>query len=480
MTHVDLSNNKISGDIPSWIWNYDLMMIDLSQNMFTGMKLNSYVIPFSNTLDYFDLSSNRLQGPIPLPSSSAGLLDYSNNSFSCLLPNFTLYLSFTAYLMLSHNNISGYLPRSICHSPLEVLDLSYNNFSGLLPRCLMENSLSIISLRENQFKGMLPSNISIGCPIETINLNGNKIEGQLPRTLSKCTDLEVLDLGRNQITDTFPSWLGSLLNLRVLILRSNKFHGSIGHLEDEKYRGHFSSLQIIDLASNNFSGKLHPQWFENLKSMKQYDNRGQIIDHPNIPGLYQDSITISYKGFTMSFERILTTLTSIDLSDNALEGSVPMSIGNLVSLHVLNMSHNAFTGEIPPQLGSIIALESLDLSSNMLSGEIPQELTDLTFLSILNLSNNQLDGRIPQSRQFETFQESSFDGNAGLCGPPLSKKCGPSDIPSETHLKNSSHGVDVVLFLFVGVGFGVGFAAAILLKLDYWISRWFHIFRILC
>jgi hypothetical protein len=46
------------------------------------------------------------------------------------------------------------------------------------------------------------------------------------------------------------------------------------------------------------------------------------------------------------------------------------------------------------------------------------------------------------------------------------------------NMKSSSHSVDVVLFLFVGVGFGVGFAAAILLKLD-WISRWFHIFRIL-
>ena len=482
VTYLDLSSNKISGDIPSWIWdrwNYSLAWISLSHNMFTGMELNSYVIPFSNTLYSFNLSFNRLQGSIPMPYPSAQLLDYSNNSFSSLLPNFTLYLSSTAYLMLSHNNISGYLPRSICHSPLEVLDLSYNNFSGPLPQCLMENTfLRIINLRENQFNGMLPSNISIGCQVETIYLNGNKIEGQLPRTLYNCTNLEVLDLGRNQIADTFPSWLGRLLNLRVLVLRSNKFHGSIGHLEDEKYRGHFSSLQIIDLASNNFSGKLHPQWFENLKSMKQYDNRGQIIDHTDI--LYQDSITISCKGLSMTFERILTTLTAIDISENALEGSIPTSIGNLHSLRLLNMSHNVFTGQIPPQLGSITALESLDLSSNMLSGDIPQELTDLTFLSTLNLSNNQLDGRIPQSHQFDTFQESSFDGNAGLCGPPLSKKCGPSDIPSETHLKNSSHGVDVVLFLFAGVGFGVGFAAAIVLKLDYWISRWFHIFRILC
>ena len=169
VTYLDLSSNKISGDIPSWIWdrwNYSLAWISLSDNMFTGMELNSYVIPFSNTLYSFNLSFNRLQGSIPMPYPSAQLLDYSNNSFSSLLPNFTLYLSSTWYLMLSHNNISGYLPRSICHSPLDVLDLSYNNFSGPLPQCLMENTfLRIINLRENQFIGMLPSNISSACSV---------------------------------------------------------------------------------------------------------------------------------------------------------------------------------------------------------------------------------------------------------------------------------------------------------------------------
>jgi Leucine-rich repeat (LRR) protein len=270
-------------------------------------------------------------------------------------------------------------------------------------------------------------------------LHGSKIEGQIPRALHNCSNLEDLDLGRNKITDTFPSWLGRLLNLRVLVLRSNQFHGSIDYLEDEKSEEQFSSLQIIDLASNNLSGNLHPRWFGNLKSMKKYNNTGQIIDHRYLTlstvGFYQDSVTISYKGSVVTFDRILTTLTAIDISDNALDGSIPASLGNLVSLHVLNMSHNAFSGEIPPQLGTMTALESLDLSSNMLSGEIPQELTDLTFLSILNLSNNQLDGRIPQSRQFETFQNSSFDGNVGLCGPPLSKQCGSPDTQSETNLK---------------------------------------------
>ena len=59
MNDLDLSSNKISGDIPNWKWNNDLSRLNLSNNMFTGMELNSsHVIPFNGVLDVFDLSSN--------------------------------------------------------------------------------------------------------------------------------------------------------------------------------------------------------------------------------------------------------------------------------------------------------------------------------------------------------------------------------------------------------------------------------------
>jgi len=179
--------------------------------------------------------------------------------------------------------------------------------------------------------------------------------------------------------------------------------------------------------------------------MKKYNNTGQIIGHGILTsGFYHDSVTISYKGSMVTFERILTTLTAIDISDNALEGRIPVSIGNLCSLHVLNLSHNALSEEIPPQLGSIAALESLDLSSNMLSGEIPQELTDLTFLSILNLSNNQLVGQIPQSHQFTTFQNSSLMAMSDSVDPLY-----PSHVALRQILKlKSIHKTPLTLFCF--------------------------------
>ena len=82
----------------------------------------------------------------------------------------------------------------------------------------------------------------------------------------------------------------------------------------------------------------------------------------------------------------------------------------------------------------------------------------------MNFSENKLEGRIPQSRQFATFENNSYEGNAGLCGPPLSKPCGGSSNPNEAPLNTSGNHVDIILFLFIGVGFGVGFTAGILMK----------------
>lgn len=306
IVELDLSNNRIDGVIPSsiWVnWKHSISRLDLSNNMFVSLENSPSIVHMYN-LDYLNLSSNKLHGtvPIPLTSTLEAFLDYSNNSFSSIMPDFGRYLpNNTIYLDLSRNKLSGHIPRSICtQQDLEILDLSYNNFSGVVPSCLMQgiSRLNMLKLRENHFNGMLPENIGEGCMLETIDLNTNRIEGKIPKSLSNCQGLQLLDVGNNQIVGSFPSWLDVLPHLRVLVLRSDQLNGTIKDIKgDHTIKNYFASLQILDLASNNFSGNLPKGWFNELKAMMEnVSDEGQVLGHETnlSAGFYQDTVTITF------------------------------------------------------------------------------------------------------------------------------------------------------------------------------------------
>jgi Leucine-rich repeat (LRR) protein len=326
------------------------------------------------------------------------------------------------------------------------------------------NALEVLNLKENQLDGELPRNINESCMLEALLFSGNRIKGQLPRSLASCKYLEVLDIGNNQLSDSFPCWLTALPRLQVLILKSNKIFGQVSpSIADDKNTCEFPSMRILDLASNNLSGTLTEEWFKRLKSMMvKAENETSVMEY-NVyqHQAYQVDTVLTYKGSDITFSKIFRTLVFIDVSDNAIHGSIPGAVGELILLQTLNMSHNSFTGPIPSQFGRLNQLESLDLSSNDISGEIPQDISSLDFLTTLNLSNNMLKGRIPQSRHFSTFPNSSFMGNIGLCGPPLTKQCSNGTTPNSVLHTSKKKSADVMLFLFVGLGFGVGFAIVI-------------------
>ena len=339
------------------------------------------------------------------------------------------YIMFTAFFSVSKNNITGIIPASICNAYyLQVLDFSDNTLSGKIPSCLIENgNLAVLNLRRNKFSGAIPWEFPGKCLLQTLDLNGNLLRGKIPESLGNCKALEVLNVGNNRMSDNFPCWLKNISSLRVLVLRANKFHGPIGC---PKSNSTWATLQIVDLAFNNFSGKLPAKSFSTWTAMMAGENEVQsklkylqfrVIQFSRL--YYQDTVRVTSKGQEMELVKILTLFTSIDLSCNNFEGEIPEVMGNFTSLNVLNLSHNGFTGQIPSSIGNLRQLESLDLSRNWLSGEIPTQLANLNFLSVLNLSFNQLVGRIPTGNQLQTFSENSFLGNRGLCGFPLHASC---------------------------------------------------------
>ncbi|KAL7250970.1 hypothetical protein ACSBR1_012902 [Camellia fascicularis] len=230
---LDLSNNKIHGELPKWLFNVgkdSLYYLNLSHNFLTSLEQ----IPWQN-LQYTDLHSNLLQGPLPV------------------LPITTTVFS------ISNNKLTGEIPPLICNlMSLEILDVSNNSLSGLITQCLgnLSNSLLVLNLGNNRlFHGTFTTTFTEGSMLRNLNLNGNQIEGQVPHSLLNCEYLEVLDLGKNKTNDTFPHWLETLIELQVLVLRFNRFHGHIG-TSKTKDKHPFPKLRIIDISCNEFTGLL--------------------------------------------------------------------------------------------------------------------------------------------------------------------------------------------------------------------------------
>ncbi|KAM3737770.1 hypothetical protein ACB098_09G081500 [Castanea mollissima] len=461
---LDLSGNQIPGEIPNWIWKpNNLMYLNLSYN-----RLVTLQGPFRNLpsqLSVLDLHSNQLQGKLPDLPPVVQYLDFSMNNFSSIIPtSIGMSLDFTIFLSLSSNKFHGDIPQSLCNGIfLLVLDLSNNSLTGTIPQCFytMSETLRVLNLRRNNLSGSISDKFPGNCGIQTLSLNGNLLKGKLPNSLASCTYLEVLDIGNNYIEDVFPCYLKNISSLRVLILRSNKFNGSI---DCGGPNTSWPMLQIIDLASNNFTGQLPRKYFSTWKAMlDEEDKVRSMINHLQCSFhfgqfYYQNKITVTSKGLDIEQVKILTVFTSIDISDNKLEGPIPETIGELKSLYVLNLSHNALMGKIPLSLGNLSQLESLDLSSNKITGEIPMQLCYLTFLEALNLSFNQLVGPIPQGKQFGTLSNYSYIHNKELCGFPLTTRYTSDEAPpplatpnykgtSSTTLIGSSYCPDWVLGL---------------------------------
>ncbi|KAK9085713.1 hypothetical protein Sjap_026124 [Stephania japonica] len=363
---LDLSSNNIGGNLPSWIDNIGnglVFQLNLSNN-----SLENPIQPFSNNsfreLKYLDLHSNLFSGPLPILPPSAISLDYSKNNCSFMPSNISSFLSYAAFFSLASNNVHGQLPESLCSvGRLQVLDLSNNSLSGSIQSCIegMGGGLKVLNLQRNRLSSTMNASLPKDCALRTFDLNGNQLEGQLSSSLGYCTMLEVINLGNNQFTGTFPHWLGNLATLRILVLRSNYFYGPVG-VPQPGYR--FPKLQIVDISSNRFSGKLSFEWIKLWDLMRNDKHETGLSLGYSTFSYYRDEVTVTSKGLEIEYVKILTILTLVDLSNNAFEGAIPKEIGELKALCILNLSRNALTGPIPSSIGNLKQLESFDLSQN--------------------------------------------------------------------------------------------------------------------
>ncbi|XP_022866304.1 LRR receptor-like serine/threonine-protein kinase GSO1 [Olea europaea var. sylvestris] len=345
----------------------------LSRNEFSSSWIFPSVFNLSSSLNFLDLSFNKLRGEIPVSlmnTSSLEILRLFGNELTGDLSCPTLSSSLTT-LDLFDNMFNGTIPQCIGSlSKLKYLHLGSNNFEDIITESHFSNlsQLDDLDLSSNP---SISFNISLGWTppfqLTSLGLSGCKVGPHFPTWLRTQRRLHYIYISNAEISNTFPDWFWELSpKLSYLNVSHNNYQGALPDL-----LSNFTTTAFIDLSFNRFNGSL---------PILPYN--GSVMDLSN------NELSGSITNFC---NETSPRWHFLDLSNNLLSGQLLDCFENLPYLSYLNLAHNNFSGKIP----SLNVTSSLHLKNNSFTGEIPTSLRNCTFLTFIDLSQNKLTDNIP-------------------------------------------------------------------------------------
>ncbi|XP_038973681.1 receptor-like protein EIX2 [Phoenix dactylifera] len=227
--------------------------------------------------------------------------------------------------------------------------------------------------------------------------------GEIGSSLLDLKHLKYLDLSSNNFGGrSIPQYIGSMTGLRYLNLSNAAFSGRIPH-----QLGNLSNLEYLDLNSFYSLYDLNAdgiQWLSNLSSLRYLDMTWVTLAKasdwfhavnalPSLSVLHLPFCRLSNIPAAISHVN-LSSLATLDLSNNEFDSRLPEWLFNISSLVELNLQFNHFHGSIPDAFGSMASLEVLQLGINDFVGLVPSTIKYLCNLRILDLSSNKIDGEM--------------------------------------------------------------------------------------
>ncbi|CAF2090756.1 receptor-like kinase TMK2 [Brassica rapa] len=236
-----------------------------------------------------------------------------------------------------------------------------------------------------------------------ILLTGKDIVGTFPQDLGKLSDLVMVDLHGNGFTGLIPD-LSGLQNLVLFNVEHNKLTGVV----PPSFTG-LKSLIDVNLNNNFFQGPT--PLFENSDVLDPVSGNSFCLDTPGTPCDPRVETLLSIAESFGYPVKLATAWRGNDPCD-----SWPGITCSGSDVTVVNLRRFELTGTISPSFAKLTSLETIDLSNNNLTGSIPTELTTLPMLRTLNVSINNINGAVP------TFSASvnvvtSGNANIGKDGP---------------------------------------------------------------
>ncbi|KAF8412612.1 hypothetical protein HHK36_000581 [Tetracentron sinense] len=185
LSRIRMGQNYLSGSIPNgFLYLPELSLMELQNNYLTG-RFTEETSKVSSKLVQLNLSNNRLSGSLP---SSIGnfsglqILLLNGNQFTGDIPSELGQLKQVLKLDMSRNNFSGEIPPEIgnCHL-LTYLDFSQNQLSGPIPVQISQvHVLNYLNISRNHLNESLPNEIGAMKSLTSADFSYNDFSGWIP------------------------------------------------------------------------------------------------------------------------------------------------------------------------------------------------------------------------------------------------------------------------------------------------------------
>jgi len=245
LQYLSLSDNNLSGTIPPCLGNFstELITLHLKNNSLEGHIHDTFAN--ASSLRSLDLNSNKLEGPLPRSLANCRILEVVNvgkNMISDTFPCWLGSLPELKILVLRSNRFYGPLCKSNITFPfqaLQIIDLSHNEFTGFLPRTIFVSMEAMKNVEEMEFgpqyiggfyykdsvtvamKGRDVLLYKILIIFRAMDFSSNRFNGEIPEVLGNFKSLKVLNLSHNGLTGNIPVSLGIMTALESLDLSFN-------------------------------------------------------------------------------------------------------------------------------------------------------------------------------------------------------------------------------------------------------------------
>ncbi|GLT49221.1 hypothetical protein SLA2020_227950 [Shorea laevis] len=272
--------------------------------------------------------------------------------------------------------------------------------------------LGYLDMSQNDFGGIqIPNFFGMLHNLEYLNLSFASFGGQIPSTLGNLSSLQYLDVAQywNDTHVRDLHWLAGLSSLR---------HLNLGGVNISATRERWiqainkiPSLLELYLFGCQLADLPLTLPFLNFTSLSTIDMSVNDFNSTlpnwlyNLTKLQQLNLRLSgFNGFGPIHKQPgnLCNLQTLDLSENYFNGKIKYFLGGFKgcsnsSVMWLRLSDNNFVGYLPSSLGELKNLQYFDVSLNNLTGSLPNSLATLRNLQYLDLSLNSFSGSVPES-----------------------------------------------------------------------------------